>query len=911
MIDLDDYVAARRYLAPFGQSPWRWDAEGQVIEWANGNTVAFRGEMESVLGRLAPRGLPPMNALVLLLAACRETWHEMSSELGTMAGFLATLERRDLPDWLPELFRQLDAVHALPADARHDLDAKAALAELVFEDSPIHTTGAEAAAVVRGLAAMSDPGMLARQSRPSRSLNDTLQELRSLCDGLKRVDAESLRLRRRTGLDQLVRPADLDRSPAERVRRLIAELRDDDELGGISRMAGQLLAAIHLPRPIADREDLPVGGVSDISNRGPLDRLLLSELAHDDLTLAVRIAVGEALYLRREAPPRNPPRHRAVLIDAGIRLWGVPRVFATAVALAMAATADRHIQVDVYRAQGQAIVPVDFSRREGLIAHLEALSADAHPGDALAAFAEAISAQGEASDAVLITGEDVAADAEFRQALAAMAAPSLLLATVGRDGRFRLTARAGKSHQLVSEARLKLEELLAPRRTASRLIDPQVPEGLPAILAIRPFPLLLSYEPVDSSRHWFVNGAGVLGISPQRCLMHWTRRGQGARMLADDVPSGQIHWAETWPDSSTSLAVVGHLQQGALWLLSVDVEMGECRVTPLEVGPEAPQAVCGRGAMVYIIYPDHADLVEPARGRRVHSLRIPRGIQWRRDRFFSGRGDWFALSHDGLSASLEPILAASEPKGARNLFLTFLDVEGVDGPIGVTVLGDLYHSTDKTQTHVPHGLVGHVRLLSVARNGERIVVAQASDRSKRALVSARLGHSNPVHGDARTLVEPEVTHRADSRPLRRRFLGICVDESGNLTLISTKRARVRIALAPRNGQIMLHGVAGMPTERPPRIFKPIHGPPGVGYSLQAATWDDGSRAVLDSRGMLHLKSSDPSLPELTLVMSEGVVAGWCADGRTWGSAYFTGERSKTLPEAIFTGILKPFVARLR
>ena len=43
---------------------------------------------------------------------------------------------------------------------------------------------------------------------------------------------------------------------------------------------------------------------------GDFDRLLVSELAHDDLTLSVRIALNEALYLRREAPARDPRPHR-------------------------------------------------------------------------------------------------------------------------------------------------------------------------------------------------------------------------------------------------------------------------------------------------------------------------------------------------------------------------------------------------------------------------------------------------------------------------------------------------------------------------------------------------------------------------------------------------------------------------
>ena len=158
-----------------------------------------------------------------------------------------------------------------------------------------------------------------------------------------------------------------------------------------------------------------MGGISDISNRGPLDRLLLSELAHDDLTLAVRIATNEALYLRREAPPSSPPKRRAVLIDAGIRLWGVPRVFAAAVALSLVAATDRNIRVEAYRACGRSVEPVTLTRREGLLAHLEALEPDAHPGDALPAFLAAVSKDGDLTDAVIVTGEDVAADRAFQR----------------------------------------------------------------------------------------------------------------------------------------------------------------------------------------------------------------------------------------------------------------------------------------------------------------------------------------------------------------------------------------------------------------------------------------------------------------------------------------------------------------
>jgi hypothetical protein len=138
-----------------------------------------------------------------------------------------------------------------------------------------------------------------------------------------------------TGLDELPCAAPLELAARKSVRQLLAELENDEELCGLARLARDLMAAISLPRTITDRDTLPLGGVSDIANRGQPDRLLLSEVAHDDLTLAARIALREALYLRREAPLRNPPSRRTILLDAAIRMWGIPRVFATSVALAL------------------------------------------------------------------------------------------------------------------------------------------------------------------------------------------------------------------------------------------------------------------------------------------------------------------------------------------------------------------------------------------------------------------------------------------------------------------------------------------------------------------------------------------------------------------------------------------------
>ncbi|MGA2258796.1 MAG: hypothetical protein ABSG53_29365, partial [Thermoguttaceae bacterium] len=178
MPPIDDCVLARRYLAPFASSSWRWDDGGEVITWIDGPTIAFRAELEGVVARLAPHGLPPFSAVVLLLAACRDGWREESNRLSTLAGLVATLQRSEFPEWLGKLFLELDAVHAMPAELRTTPSAKAELAEMVFEECRTRTLPEEAEAVQWAVSSYLSSEMLAPQADLPRGRDGVLRELR-------------------------------------------------------------------------------------------------------------------------------------------------------------------------------------------------------------------------------------------------------------------------------------------------------------------------------------------------------------------------------------------------------------------------------------------------------------------------------------------------------------------------------------------------------------------------------------------------------------------------------------------------------------------------------------------------------------------------------------------------------------
>ncbi len=895
MIEIDDYVAARRYLAPRTASLWRWDhATAEAVVWTEGGTVAFREELLPVLARLAKRGLPPMNALVWLLGACREGWPGTANRLISQAGALASVDRCDLPQWLPQLIVQLDAVHRLPPDMRTPPAAKAELAAMVFEDSLPEMVPEDSDRIVRMLAEYREPGLVASQpGRPNR-FSDVLADLEGLHEGLKRFDAAEFQLRFRTGLEQSVEAADLDIEPAERARQLIARLQEDEELGGLARIARHMMAAIHLPRAISDREDLPVGGVSDISNRGPIDRLLLSELAHDDLTLAVRVAMNEALYLRRETPPSNPPKHRAVLLDSGIRLWGVPRVFATAVGMALAAGAERNMRTDVFRAAGEDVIPVSLADRAGVVAHLEDLEPDAQPGGSLAAFAAAASSEAGLLDAVIVTGEDVAADQDFQRSLATLELPAVLLATVSRAGRFRLVSHGRRGSKLLREATLDLDSLLArPVRPKPPLIDPSVPELLPAIFSVRPFPLLLSYQPFEPTRAWKAPWGGVLSISKGRCLFHWHSPDRGARLVGDRIPGDVVHWTGAAGAGAASLAVIGRREQAMLWLLRVGAAADYCKYFALDLPEGRPQAVCGHAGVVFVVYRTRIDVFESAAGSRIDTMAIPPGLSWQRDRFFSSPTQWYALSFDGLRPVFEALLSKdSRPLAGK--VLAFVDVPDVEGPVAVMDDGSLFRPGQRQETVVSHGLTTPVRVAEISRWGDAVAISDAT-RPRLCLISLRDGR---VMDAANTRPEwwfdryPSNTWEV-VRPqvVRSRFWKIFVDPQGRLGLISRHGTSSVISLSAGGQLVMDSRKAEIPDKRAMVPFDPTPVPRGVGYRLKLAHWKDGSLAWLDSRGMLHLNSSDRSIPEATIVLRDGNLAGWTSEGRTFGMAYFAGDAS--------------------
>jgi hypothetical protein len=132
-----------------------------------------------------------------------------------------------------------------------------------------------------------------------------------------------------------------------------------------------------------------------------------------------------------------------------------------------------------------------------------------------------------------------------------------------------------------------------------------------------------------------------------------------------------------------------------------------------------------------------------------------------------------------------------------------------------------------------------------------------------------------------------------------------------LVLQSSRNKLLEIKLVGTELQLVDPGYILQPPDKRFRAFERISSPSGTGYQLRAASWDGKRQAFLDSRGLLHLKSSDRSIPEVTLVLTcGGPMAGWSSDGRVYGPKYFHGSNTTYDPKHL-DDLIHRFTERLR
>ena len=141
--------------------------------------------------------------------------------------------------------------------------------------------------------------------------------------------------------------------------------------------------------------------------------------------------------------------------------------------------------------------------------------------------------------------------------------------------------------------------------------------------------------------------------------------------------------------------------------------------------------------------------------------------------------------------------------------------------------------------------------------------------------------------------------------IRNRFKAISIDEHGQIVLLS-RRGNVH-KISYDRGQVHLQSAKKGRNKF--KSFKRIPSLGGTRYKLSCAEFNNGVRIFLDSRGMIHLKSGDPNLAEVTILLHDGPLTIWTSDGKFYGDEYFIGAHQPYSANIIYNDYVKVILQR--
>ncbi len=85
----DNTQKAFDFFSPGNNNFWRWADGGEIIEWNSGETIVYRRELYDLLNLFKGIGLPPLEAILMVLDACKDNWQmdDFISKIKNLDGF--------------------------------------------------------------------------------------------------------------------------------------------------------------------------------------------------------------------------------------------------------------------------------------------------------------------------------------------------------------------------------------------------------------------------------------------------------------------------------------------------------------------------------------------------------------------------------------------------------------------------------------------------------------------------------------------------------------------------------------------------------------------------------------------------------------------------------------------------------
>lgn len=373
------------YFQSFKDYFWQWEDDNNVIAIPNSSTIAYKQHLGEIIEKLSPSGLPPFGSLLMAIAATNPDgpssvdviYRIVSMAIGTTDNVAVSkaISFLKLLTQVPPVYRQGDK--------------RILLFQAIF--SRCHQ-----------ITSLKDSRNLNMLFKSGGADFDRMTQQIPFNFNVFDTDFRTLSLleTKFQTVDQIIRKiADIpdtkqiqidfeEQAGAESTtsKDIIDQLIEHNKTFFVGSLVRWLWGGLNIPVHSALPSEQPIGGISDLTNKGEFDKLLISEFAYDDLTFLSRLANNEALYFHREIPPAQNDLHRVILIDSSLKNWGNPRTIAFAVMLAIARHPKTDIACEAYVLGGDSYHPISFDSIHQVIDALMIIDAGLHAAEGLELF---------------------------------------------------------------------------------------------------------------------------------------------------------------------------------------------------------------------------------------------------------------------------------------------------------------------------------------------------------------------------------------------------------------------------------------------------------------------------------------------------------------------------------------------
>lgn len=372
---------------------WQWEDNLTVLAIPNGNTIAYREFIIDVINKIALQGLPPFGSLLLAIVATNPNFSE-SIESIKRTLFIKEANKGDN-------FSNLEQDHAL-------VDAALPFLELLSRLPDHYKKGKNRILLLQAifenchniLSVDKSIKLKDEFSDNNQGALKTIDKKEKLEKNLLFIDFKTIALlgnKFKTVEDLLAKIASLPNIDESKIdleaiagntqpsEDFLEQLIENNKSFYVASLVKRIWGGLNIPLNNSLPSYQPLGGVSDLTNKGDFDKLLISEFANDDIIFMSRLANNEALFIQREIPPSNNDLERIILIDVSLKNWGTPKVISFAVMLAIAKHPKTKIDCTVY-AIGNSYYPIAIDNIDGIINGIQLLDGSLHAANGLEKF---------------------------------------------------------------------------------------------------------------------------------------------------------------------------------------------------------------------------------------------------------------------------------------------------------------------------------------------------------------------------------------------------------------------------------------------------------------------------------------------------------------------------------------------